>query len=176
MKTTMILATLFGCSLAAPSNMRWAKRQTGPSQGQVVAAINSWNSDVAMVNNFLNTPPTTGIDYANFASFTLGFANDEPNELTTLASIPALSTDATNAIQDLGAVFGQVLTNLQDIINNQNDLTTINQDITNINQVRCCNVLPDLDVLWTAAADAEGVSNLVNLVVPRENACATITC
>jgi hypothetical protein len=172
----MILATLFGCSLAAPSNMRWAKRKTGPSQAQVVAAINSWNSDVAMVNNFLNTPPTTGIDYANFASFTLGFANDEPNEFVTLDSIPALSTDATNAIQDLTAVFGQVLTNLQDIINNQNDLTIINQDIVNINQVRCCNVLPDLDVLWTAAADAKGVSNLVNLVVPRENACATITC
>jgi hypothetical protein len=38
-----------------------------------------------MVNNFLNTPPTTGIDYVNFASFTLGFANDEPNELMTLA-------------------------------------------------------------------------------------------
>jgi len=33
-----------------------------------------------------------------------------------------------------------------------------------------------LDDLWTAAADVEGVSNLVNLVVPRENACATITC
>jgi hypothetical protein len=172
----MTLATLFGCSLAVSSNMRWAKRQTGPSQGQVVAAINSWNSDVAMVNNFLDTPPTTGIDYANFASFTLGFAIDEPNKLTTLASIPALSTNATNAVKDLKAVFGQVLTNLQDIINNQNDLTVINQDIANINQVRCCNVLPDLDVLWKAAADAEGVSNLVNLVVPRENACATITC
>jgi hypothetical protein len=172
----MILATLFGCSLAAPSNMRLAKRQTGPPQDQVVAAINSWNSDVAMVNNFLNTPPTTGIDYANFASFTLGFAIDEPNELMILASIPALSTDATNAIQDLRAVFGRVLTNLQDIINNQNDLAIIKQDIYNINEVRCCNVLPDLDVLWTAAADAEGVSNLVNLVVPSENACAAINC
>jgi hypothetical protein len=148
---------------------------TTPGCG-LVAAINSWNSDVAMVNNFLNTPPTTGTDYANFASFTLGFANDEPNELTTLASIPALSTDATNAIQDLRAVFGRVLTNLQDIINNQNDLTIIKQDITNINQVRCCNVLPNLNVLWTAAADAEGVSNLVNLVVPNENACAAINC
>ena|SRR5947209_11335382 len=105
MKTTMVLATLFSCSLAAPSNMQSAKRQAGPLRDQVVAAINSWNSDVAMVNNFLNTPPTTGIDYANFASFTLGFANDEPNELMTIASIPALSNDATNALRDLRAVF-----------------------------------------------------------------------
>jgi hypothetical protein len=176
MKTTVILAIFFSCSLAAPSNMRWAKRQTGPSQDQVVAAINSWNSDVEMVNDFLNTPPVTGIAYANFASFTLGFANDEPNELMILASIPALSTDATNAIQNLKAVFSQVPTNLQDIINNQNDLTIINQDIAKINQVRCCNVLPDVDILWTAAAIAEGVSNLVNLMADTENACATITC
>jgi hypothetical protein len=173
MKITMILTALLGCSLAAPSTMRYAKRQT---QDQVVAAIDSWNSDVAMVNAFLNTPPTTGASYGNFASFTLGFAQDEPNELSILSMITGLSTDATNAIQNLMEVFGGVLTNLQDIINNQNDLDVINTDISNINHIRCCNVLPDLDILWTAAADDEGVSNLVNLVVPRPNACATIVC
>jgi hypothetical protein len=176
MKTTMIFTALFGCSLAAPSTMRYAKRQSGPSQDQVVAAIDSWNSDVAMVNSFLNTPPTTGASYGDFASFTLGFAQDEPNELMILSMITGLSTDATNAIQNLMQVFGGVLTNLQDIINNQNDLNVINADIANINQIRCCHVLPDLDVLWTAAADDEGVSNLVNLAVPRPNACATLTC
>jgi hypothetical protein len=176
MKTTMILTALLGCSLAAPSTMRYAKRQTGPSQDQVVAAIDSWNSDVAMVNAFLNTPPTTGSSYGNFASFTLGFAQDEPNELMILSMITGLSTDATNAIQNLMEVFGGVLTNLQDIINNQNDINVINTDISNINQIRCCNVLPDLDVLWTDAADDEGVSNLVNLAVPRPNACATVAC
>jgi hypothetical protein len=60
------------------------------------------------------------------------------------------------------------------VINNQNDLDTINANIANINQIRCCNVLPDLDILWLAAADSEGVSNLVNTVA-SENACATIT-
>ena len=45
MKTTMILAALLACSLAAPSTMRYAKRQADPSQDQVVAAINSWNSN-----------------------------------------------------------------------------------------------------------------------------------
>jgi hypothetical protein len=47
---------------------KWVRRK--------IKYINSWYSDVAMVNNFLNTPPTAGIDYANFTSFTLGFAND----------------------------------------------------------------------------------------------------
>ena len=129
-----------------------------------------------MVNNFLNTPPMTGAPYGNFTSFTLSVAQDEPNQLAILAGIPALPTDATNAIANLKQVFGGVLTNLQDIINNQNDLDTINAHIKNISQIRCCNVLPDLDVLWPAAAKAEGVSNLVITVAPRENACATTKC
>lgn len=177
MKTTSILACLLGSSFAAPASRFLTRRQASPPDSvEVTAAINSWNSDVAMVNTFLNTPPATGLAYANFASFTLGFAKDEPLELMVLAGLQGLSTDATNAIANLMAVFGGVLTNLQDIIDNQNDLTTINTDIGNINQIRCCNVLPDLDVLWTAAADDAGVANVVNLVVPRENACATITC
>ena len=96
MKTTMILAALFGCSLAAPSNMRWAKRQTGPSPDQVVAAINSWNSDVAMVNNFLNTPPATGLDYANFASFTLQTASSRASHVVRLLVFPAVTADASH--------------------------------------------------------------------------------
>jgi hypothetical protein len=176
MKTTMILAALFGCSLAAPSSMRYAKRQSGPSQNQVVAAIDNWNLDVTMVNSFLNTPPTTGLSYAALATMTLGFAQDEPNELMILSMITGLPPDATSAIQNLMQVFGGVLSNLQDIINNQNNLNVINADIANINQIRCCQVLPDLDSLWQGAADDEGVSNLVNLVVPRPNACATLTC
>ena len=172
----MILTALLGCSLAAPSTMRYAKRQAGPSQDQVVAAIDSWRSDVTMVNSFLNTPPTTGAAYANFTSFTLGFAEDEPTELMILSMITGLADDATNAIQNLMEVFGGVLTNLQDIIDNQNNLDVINTDIANINSIRCCNVLPDLDILWTAAADDEGVSNLVDLTVPRPNACATVAC
>jgi hypothetical protein len=118
MKTTMLVAALFGCSIAATSTMRYAKRQAGLSQDQVVAAIDSWNSDVSMVNSFLNTPPNPGTAYGNFASFTLGFAQDEPNELMILAMIQGLSDAATNAIQNLMQVFGGVLTNLQDIINN----------------------------------------------------------
>jgi hypothetical protein len=144
----MILTALFGCSLTVPSTMRYAKRQSGPSQNQVVAAIDNWNNDVTMVNSFLNTPPTTGASYGALASSTLGFAQDEPNELMILSMITGLPPDATNAIQNLMQVFGGVLTNLQDIINNQNDMNVINTDIANINQIRCCHVLPNLDALW----------------------------
>jgi hypothetical protein len=194
MKTAVVLAALAACSLALPSTPRFSKRQAGPTQDQVVTAIDSWNTDVAMVNSFLNTPSTTGAEYGALAQTTLGFASDvrpsiacispvnankasqDPNELMILASIPGLADDATAAIANLMGVFGNVLNALQSIIDNQNNLNQINIEIGEINQVRCCSVLPDLDVLWTAAADDEGVSNLVNLVVPRENACATVFC
>lgn len=48
--------------------------------------------------------------------------------------------------------------------------------MNNINQVRCCNVLPDLDVLWLEAAEDEGLIGQVNTAVPRPNACASIVC
>ena len=176
MKATMMLAALFGSSMAIPTSMHLTKRQTAPDQGAVVASINSWNSDVAMVNSFLNTPPTTGQAYGNFASFTLGFARDEPTQLMVLSGVPGLSQAATDAVANLMQVFGGVLTNLQDIIDNQNDINVINQDIANINQIRCCNVLPDLDSLWTSAAEEVDAEDLVNLIVPRETACATVTC
>jgi hypothetical protein len=42
--------------------------------------------------------------------------------------------------------------------------------------VRCCNVLPDATILWTDAAEEDGVGNIVNKVAPLPNACATIDC
>lgn len=71
------------------------------------------------------------------------------------------------------AVFGpQVIDNLQSIIDGGDVTTAVNA----INQVRCCNVLPDLDVLWLQAAEDYGLIGQVNTVVPRENACSSITC
>jgi hypothetical protein len=42
--------------------------------------------------------------------------------------------------------------------------------------LRCCHVLPDATILWTDAAEEDGVGNLVNKVAPLENACAAISC
>jgi hypothetical protein len=41
---------------------------------------------------------------------------------------------------------------------------------------RCCHVLPDATILWTDAAEEDGVGNAVNKVAPLENACAAISC
>jgi len=177
---SFILFTLLGTSIAAslPSNFQFAKRQCSePSQSDVVTAINRWNNDVGNVNSFLNLAPSQNPeDLLNAAEEALLNAQDEPTELGVLSCITGLADDATNAIANLQQVFGQVPSSIQNIINNPGDATVVASNLQTINNVRCCNVLPDLDVLWTAAADDEGVSNQVNLSVPRPNACASISC
>lgn len=185
MKSFVAAATLLALatsSLAAPSssNLQYGKRQscTEPSQQQVVDAINSWNIDVQQVNAFLDTTPDLSTTYQNSASLVLQFATDEPFELGTLACISGQSDAATAAVADLMAVFGGVPTAIQAI---QADITAGNLDdistqVQTIGQIRCCHVLPDLDSLWQDSADNEGVSNLVNTVVPRPNQCSSITC
>lgn len=95
------------------------------------------------------------------------------NNIVTLAGICGVTTEYTNAVDDLMNVFGQVLDNLQNIIDGSVDLDTA---VANINQVRCCNVLKDLDVLWLEAAESEGIVGQVQTTVPREMACSSVSC
>jgi len=178
------LFALLGSSVAAPSGLRFAKRQGVASSGDpsteaVETAINNWNNDVGNVNAFLNEAPSQNPeDLLNAAEEALINANDEPVELGVLASISDFSGDAdyVNAVDDLQNIFGQVPLNLQDIINNPGDSAAVTQALNNINAFRCCNVLPDLDVLWLDAAEDYGLVGTVNTVVPRPNACASIIC
>ena len=186
------LLALLGSTTAAPSQLRHAKRQIGgpgvgpvctmstqPSTQMVLSALQTWNTDVNNVNNFLNVEPTDtlGADLEGLAKGALNNAMDEPLELGILACIPALSTAAENAITSAANGFmTNVLMPLMDITVNGANGPQVTADLLQINTFRCCTLLPDLDVLWPAAADDEGISNQVNTVVPRPNACATITC
>jgi hypothetical protein len=168
------LSALASGALAGPT-MRYGKRQGGPSQQDTINAINSWNNDVNNVNTFLNNAPGQSAgDVELAAQEALLNANDEPVQLGILASIPGLSDDATQAVTLLKETFGNVPTSLQNIIDGGDKDNNLNT----INHTRCCNVLPALDVLWTAAATDEGVANQVNLVVPRPTACTdgTVIC
>lgn len=78
---------------------------------------------------------------------------------------------------DLMKVFGpHVLENLQGIIDSPEDMNVVTMAVDDVNQFRCCNVLPDCDVLRKASADDAGVSDMVPVEAPREDACAGITC
>lgn len=137
-------------------------------------------TDVINVNTFLDTA------HANLANPTLleglatgalNNAQDEPTELGILACIPALSDDAETAIASAAAGFGDnVLAPLMDITANGADTARVLADILQINRFRCCTLLPDLDVLWLAAAEDEGLVGQVVLSPPRPAACGGIAC
>lgn len=174
------VALISSTALAAPSTMRYAKRQTStdPSTSAVENAINAWNIDVDAVNLFLNnalSQPSSQL--VQLAQSTLQRAQDEPNQLSVLASISDFSNDGQyqGAVLNLKEVFGNVPASLQNIIDNP-DVDNVQTQLQQINNVRCCNVLPDLGILWQDAADDYGISNVVNTVPARPDACATTAC
>jgi hypothetical protein len=174
MKTSSVLAftSLLGATFSSPTSLYNRKRQA-PSADMVVTAINKWNNDVGNVNSFLNLAPSqTAGDLQNAAEEALINANDEPTELNVLAGLgDALGSDGQAAVLLLQETFGNVPSSLQAIIDDPGNADLVKVKLQQINSARCCNVLPALDKLWPASANAVGVADQVNLVVPRPNAC-----
>ncbi|KAK5132189.1 hypothetical protein LTR08_009312 [Meristemomyces frigidus] len=194
--TAAMVLGLTAAATAAPS-ARASKRQAplcilnsvmnNPQPVDVQASINQWNTDVNMVNAFLNNVANILHDPAELlsqAQTAFIFASDEPCQLMTLASQTDFSTDvgsSTNsfgcAVNDLMAVFQtHVLNNLVTVTSHPTDVPGAIAAVADINNFRCCNVLPDADVLWLASADDNGISNVVQFTAGRPDACATITC
>ncbi len=179
------ILALVGASAAAPSTLRFAKRDSpngcggDPGAAAVAAAINQWNSDVVTVNNFLDVAPT--LDPASLVEqleTVLTAAQDEPNQLQVLACESDVAGEpAQDAANDLFAGFGDnVLTPLGNIVANAGDAATVSSNLDTINNFRCCHVLPDLDSLWSFTAEDEGVANIAPISAPRPNTCASIVC
>ena len=63
-----------------------------------------------------------------------------------------------------------------EIINFPGREEIVKNAVQDINNVRCCNVLPDVDLLWLDSADLEGISNRVPITAQRENACKNFDC
>ncbi len=59
---------------------------------------------------------------------------------------------------------------------NPNDDSIINNAVATINLVRCCIVLPGIDVIFVTTAANEGVVGSININVPRPAACAIASC
>jgi hypothetical protein len=191
MKSSALFPFLFTALASAGPILRQCGAQ--PSTSQISAAITNWTTDVNTVNAFLNNPSQAGAQNA------LNFAQDEPHELSMspssahgdihaplkydlrfadnrnlaiLASICGVTQPYTDAVNNLKAVFGGVTANLQAIIGGGN----VESLVEGINNIRCCNVLPDLDVLWLEAAEQAGIVGTVNTNVPRPDACAVVQC
>ncbi|KAK4550305.1 hypothetical protein LTR36_003272 [Oleoguttula mirabilis] len=193
--TAALVLALAAAATAAPSSrLRSAKRQSGtclldtvsnnPSVQDIENAINQWNDDVNTVNAYLN-------DFGNLAGpdaivsatqQVLLSAQDEPCQFATLTSNSDFVGGSVTAAfdcanTDLGLVFKEhVLDNLNTIIQNPSDPPTFNAAVGDINFFRCCNVLPDADILWRDSAEDNGLGLSVNTVAGRPDACASIDC
>jgi hypothetical protein len=106
------------------------------------------------------------------AQTALDNANDEPIQLSILSNVSNLDSSGTAAAQLLAEVFGNVITQLQNIINNPSDSQTISTALHIINNTRCLNVLPAATNLWAAAASAVGAPPPPPAGVPQ--ACSNL--
>lgn len=177
------LAALTALSTAVPTtslvyntfSTRHSIQKRDPTADQVLASINAWIMNVDDVNTFLNE--AASLLAANDGSLliqaqmALDNASDEPIQLTILGDLSNLSSDGQGAVAALDAIFPSgVIANLKAIIMNPTEPDTVNTAVAGINDARCNVVLPNLDILWPAAADASGAPPNPP-AAQREDAC-----
>ncbi|PMD17006.1 hypothetical protein NA56DRAFT_692223 [Hyaloscypha hepaticicola] len=153
--STSIIIALAG-SLVAASPISLSKRQANPDG--VLATINAWLNDISRVNAFLNTLANDDPNAVSDGQMAFNFASDEPNQLAALSG--ALASDDTagqNAASILGQVFPGVPAAFQAIANSGGDQSIVSQQVATINSLRCLTVLPQIGILFNAAAADNGL-------------------
>ncbi|KAH8598476.1 hypothetical protein B0O99DRAFT_483750, partial [Bisporella sp. PMI_857] len=136
----------------------------------IVNATLAWANEVCTVNSFLNRPRDT----KTTLNTVIAYASDEPTQLKTLASLPNLSVAGLNAAEVLKANFPMIPANL---VNVRLGKTTTYTALVAINFMRCCTVLPAIEILFKEASVASGAFS--DGVVPkpiRPLPCASIDC
>lgn len=178
-----------------------------PTAQDVQTAINEWNTDVVNVNAFLENAPNDLDDLptlgANAHAVASNFAAEEPNQLGTLtnwfsgndANNPDTAPDAFNcATNDLavGQTIGSTTFNFKSLVLDLfadivEDAAAGNRDAVEnllnvVNSYRCCNVLPDLDIIWrdtAISADLVIQSSIlpgVPITPARPSTCSAFDC
>lgn len=147
------------------------------------------------VNNFLNTVSEKLGDLpalATYAGSVSQNAQDEPTQLGVLTSFvnSGFPTEAFKcATGDLavGETVGSTTFNfkalvidvLADIVSDANagKRNGVTNSVDVVNSYRCCNVLPDLDIIWRQAAQSVGFTEVdLPFTPPRPDACGAIDC
>jgi hypothetical protein len=167
-----------------------------PKPSDVEAAISAWADDVNTVNTFLDGAEANLGDLATLASDAQNardnFAIDEPNQLGTLTnwfnndpnnpdsrdtSGPEAFNCATNDLA-VGQTIGNTVFNFESLVKDVFDnivedaqagnADAVKAQLAVVNSFRCCNVLPDLDIIWkdTAVSAAIDIQTSLTQGVP----------
>jgi hypothetical protein len=211
--TTTSIYALFATALATTEPNRVQKRNNlasvaVPVPTDVANAINEWEIDVNTVNSFLQNAAVMLDDLPELATGAGDalnlFAAEEPNQLGTLVNWfaatnpnnPDVPSDAFNcATNDLanGTTSAGTTFNFKNLVENVfsdivDDAQAGNRDgVSNlldiVNRYRCCNVLPDLDIIWRDSAISANLAlktdtsdGGVSFSPSRYAACSAIDC
>jgi hypothetical protein len=163
MKTSIIFlsALLASSSMALPYT---SLERHKTSEQIIFNSINTWIGDVNTVNKFVDNP---SLD----PNVALASAQNEPNQLQILSSFN-LDANRQNAATLLSEVFGNVVTALQDIVNDPNG-PGVQVNLQEINNIRCLDVLPAVTTLWASAASAVGTPPPPAANIP--SVCSTVS-
>jgi hypothetical protein len=208
--TTASVSMLIASALALKHSHPIAKRNdvqpvAVPTADDVKTALKEWELDVNTVNAFLDGASANLNDLAQLASdaenAASNFAQEEPNQLMTLINWfnndpnnpdgagPEAFNCATNdlasgtTIDNVVLNFqSQVLDAFQSIVDDANagNSDGVADGLKTVNNYRCCNVLPDLDIIWLDSADSAKLrdfsSDTVAVTAARPQTCNDIDC
>lgn len=123
------------CNAHAPLHIRAPARVKATTVNQ---SISNWIEDVNTVNSFLNVALTLpiGAPLQSGASNALAFANDEPVNLKFLMATPGMDEAGLSAAGVLQNVFGNVLTDLGNVVNQPLSLPVAINAVSQINKNR----------------------------------------
>ena len=109
-----------------------------PNTTQITQSINDWIQDVNTVNNFLDVALVLplGSQLEAGAIKALSFAQNEPTNNKILGTLPGLDASGQAASAELNDVFGDVLVQLQNVVNNPRSLNTALNAVNRINSNR----------------------------------------
>ncbi|KAJ3152472.1 hypothetical protein HDU89_001159 [Geranomyces variabilis] len=157
---------------------RWGCHGPSPNTWDVQNAINTWNTDVNVVNSFLNSAPSDPDALYWAAQTALTAAENENGALAVLAAIcdiqlPDGSDGYSRAVSAIQTSLPRVVAKLQDVVNSPADPNCVKAVASTD---LCCQVLPSVDILFCQAAANYGIKDHVPAFVARPNACANVRC
>lgn len=129
---------------------------TDPTYFDLGAAIIQWNQDVINVNQYLdnrdNWIHSSQIEQTIATIAARNTALDEPCLLELISNSPFdrpsdVYANSTCAVNTLKTHFPDVIQDLNDFLSGTG---TIFSAIADVSAVRCCYVLPALDILWSS--------------------------
>jgi hypothetical protein len=152
-----------------------ANRQSGfcATSGQASAAVNDIILNVVQVNSFVDqfSPTEPAASLQNAASTAFFFENAAGTQLTILSDVcNTKDTAFFDGISAIRLVEGQLLAAMTNI---QDGVGVVQDNMNDINKARCCTILPNLDDVFSAAADAVGVTRAIT---PKPKACTNVSC